>query len=127
MAVVIVRVTGLAVRGEIEKSIGTSAGEVAALLEARIDDRDANLVAIVLRVREAERADEDVLELGVSVFSAALDCAVGADDGVDRNGSTSGSFSRASKSSPCTRAVSDSSSGDSLGFDRRVWRDVPRG
>ena len=46
MAVVIVRVTGLAVRGEIEESIRTPAGEVAALLQARIDDRDANLVAI---------------------------------------------------------------------------------
>ncbi len=55
VAVVVVRVPGLAVGGEIEESIGTPAGEVAALLEARIDDRDADLVAVVLRVREAER------------------------------------------------------------------------
>ncbi len=57
VAVVVVRVTGLAVGGEIEESIGAPAGEIVALLQAGIDHRDADLVAVVLRVREAERTD----------------------------------------------------------------------
>jgi hypothetical protein len=109
VAVVVVRVTGLAVSREIEESIGTPSGEVSAVLEARIDDRDTDLIPVVVGVREAERADQDVLELGVITVRAVSDCAARGKDGVDGYGLDIRIGSRASRSSPWTTAVSDSS------------------
>ncbi len=53
-----------AVGGEIKKAIRPPAGEVLALFEARIDDRDADLVAVVAALGQSEGVDEHVLEPG---------------------------------------------------------------
>ena len=87
VAVVVVRMAGASVRREVEKSIGASAGEVFALLEARIDDRDADLVTVVSASSSRPSADdEEVLELVVVACAIPASMLSALDDGVDRDG-----------------------------------------
>ena len=60
----LIGMTIVALAGEIDKTIRPAAGEIPALLEARVDDRDADLVAVVPALRQSESVDEHVFELG---------------------------------------------------------------
>ena len=82
MAVVVVRMRGASVSGEVKEPIGTTAIEVAALLEPRVDHGDADLVALVGRVGETERRCQQAVD-GSARLAGVLRDTVGGDDGVD--------------------------------------------